>query len=625
MQQASASRFVDALNRSYNELHTRKEDAFWTAYMGLGADPEAARAELDRLEIEWKRFVSDPERLESVRAELASEMARTPGDETARVALAGWLRTFEAHAIAAEEARDLDEETVAAEGRLAGARGAMKLGYLDPDEGFVAASSVKLGMMLRTEPREDLRRAAWEGLASIEPHVLESGFLDIVRMRNRLGRMLGAEDYYDWKVRRVEGMTKDEIFALLDALERSTRESAQRGLDALRAKEGDEAITPWNVRYLTAGDITRERDPYFPFESAIDCWGRSFAALGIDYRGARMVLDLVDRKGKYENGFMHGPEIAWIDGETEHAARIHFTANAIPGMVGSGASALRTLFHEGGHAAHFANVRMPAPCFGQEFAPTSVAFAETQSMFLDSLIGDADWMTRYAKTKAGEPIPWELIEKGIRAAQPFAAWEVRNMLSVCFAERAIYEIPDDELDAERVLAEIRAVEKRMTLLDGGSPRPTLSVPHLLEGDSSAYYHSYVLAEMAVHQTRAFFLERDGHLVDNPRIGPDLCEAYWAPGNSRRFGAFVEALTGRPLSADDLAHEVNRTEAEALESARAALDKLDSIDAFTGDVELGARIRIAHGKDTVAELGSDFDAFAATFAEWIESLCRSARE
>jgi len=36
-------------------------------------------------------------------------------------------------------------------------------------------------------------------------------------------------------------------------------------------------------------------DPYFPFETAVDVWARSFAALGITYRGATMRLDLCDR------------------------------------------------------------------------------------------------------------------------------------------------------------------------------------------------------------------------------------------------------------------------------------------------------------------------------------------
>jgi hypothetical protein len=71
-----------------------------------------------------------------------------------------------------------------------------------------AASSVRLGVLLGSDPSEDVRRSAWDALRSVEPHVLDHGFVELVRMRNRLGRMLGADDYYDWKVRRVEGLTK---------------------------------------------------------------------------------------------------------------------------------------------------------------------------------------------------------------------------------------------------------------------------------------------------------------------------------------------------------------------------------------------------------------------------------
>ena len=48
------------------------------------------------------------------------------------------------------------------------------------------------------------------------------------------------------------------------------------------------------------------------------------------------------------------------------------------------------------HAAHFANIQMPSPLFSQERAPTSVAYAELQSMFLDSLVGDAAWRCKCA-------------------------------------------------------------------------------------------------------------------------------------------------------------------------------------------------------------------------------------
>lgn len=610
-------RLLDELNDGYVRLHTSKEDAFWSSYMGLEQDADRARAELDRREIELQRFLRDPGRLQQVREALAANGALEPDD---RAALEGWRATFEAHAIDSAEARALAERIVEAEGALARARGEMPLGYVDPEQGLVRASSVKLAVMLKTEQDPRLRRAAWEGLRAIEPWVLERGFLDVVKLRNQLGRMLGAEDYYDWKVRRTEGMSKAEVFALLDELEAKTRDAARRAVDELKRQKGADQVAGWNIRYLVGGDVTRELDPYFPFAQALSRWGRSFAAMGIRYRGARMILDLVDRKGKYENGFMHGPEISWRKKGELQRARIQFTANAIPGMPGSGQSATATLFHEGGHAAHFANIDMPAPCFGQEFAPTSVAFAETQSMFLDSLLDDADWRVRYARGPGGERMPLELIERALRVSQPFAAWEARAMLTVCYAEKAIYELPDEELTPEGVLAALRETEQRLLFLDG-SPRPVLAVPHLLSGESSAYYHGYVLAEMGVQQTRDFFLARDGHLVDNPKIGPDLARVYWRPGNSQRCSPLIQALTGKPLGADALARHVCRTTDEALAEAREAVRREPTLPRFEGAVELDAHIRIAHGNETIAEVGPGgrFEDMSDAFGRWVEGL------
>ena len=52
---------------------------------------------------------------------------------------------------------------------------------------------------------------------------------------------------------------------------------------------------------------------------------------------------------------------------------------------------------------------------------------------------------------------------------------------------------------------------------GPSGRPLLSVPHILSDESSCYYHGYVLAEMSVHQTRKYFLDKYSNIVDNPEV------------------------------------------------------------------------------------------------------------
>jgi hypothetical protein len=64
--------------------------------------------------------------------------------------------------------------------------------------------------------------------------------------------------------------------------------------------------------FCAAGDTTKATDPYFPFEDAVDVWGRTFAALGITYQGSVMTLDLCDRQGKYSNGFCHWPQVGLV-------------------------------------------------------------------------------------------------------------------------------------------------------------------------------------------------------------------------------------------------------------------------------------------------------------------------
>merc|ERR1719236_363604 len=108
-------------------------------------------------------------------------------------------------------------------------------------------------------------------------------------------------------------------------------------------------------------------------------------------------------------------------------------------------------------------------------------------------------------------------------------------------------MPESELSASSIHALADKIE--LEIQGGLSARPLLSVPHLLSDEASCYYHGYVLAEMAVHQTRAHFLRKYGSIVDNPAVGPDLTKTYWEPGNGEAFLDLVAGLTGAPLSSD----------------------------------------------------------------------------
>jgi oligoendopeptidase F len=411
-------------------------------------------------------------------------------------------------------------------------------------------------------------------------------------------------------------MTKKQLFALLDDLEVRTREANKRSVEAFRQEKGEASIEPWNFKFYRAGDIEAKKDPYLPFANGLERWVHSFAAMGIQYRGATLTLDLVDRKGKYENGFMHGTEPAWYRNDAWNPARINFTANAIPNRVGSGGEALNTLFHEGGHAAHFANIQMNAPCYGQEFAPTSVAYAETQSMFLDSLLSDADWLAQYAKNVNGEAMSMEIIEQSHQDDQPFLAMAVRAMLGVCYAEKWFYEADEKALTPENMLSFIADLEKKMYDLPA-SPRPILAVPHILAGESSAYYHGYVLAEMAVHQTRQYFFEKYGYITDNPAIGPELENGYWKWGYSVPFFELVKRLTGKPFSADALVAYATRTTEAAIAQAHMLLDAAKARAQAQPKTTLDASISVVHGREKITSFSNgDFSRANEAFKHWV---------
>jgi hypothetical protein len=246
-----------------------------------------------------------------------------------------------------------------------------------------------------------------------------------------------------------------------------------------------------------------------------------------------------------------------------------------------------------------------------------MAYAETQSMFCDSLLNDADWLTRYARNAGGDVIAPDLLRDRILSIQPMRAVDERSISVVPYFESALYQLPDNALTPEAVLALARQTEVRLLGIE--SPRPLLAIPHLLNQESAASYQGYLLAHMAVYQTRAYFLRTHGYLTDNASVGPALARHYWAPGNSIDHDATLRSLTGEGFSARYLADECNRSVEEAWAQAQAMI-KLADDRTSRGDVPptLDATIRVVDGAEVLADSGHGEDAMCDRFEAWISA-------
>jgi hypothetical protein len=602
------------LNHAYNAVHKTKEDLLWATYMATSDD----HAGFTRAENAYKDFISDPANLQATRDNLAHLHVLPVGEvrDALLHGLSGWRALFEANIIDSDAGRALMRAIVEAEAELFAKKREWQPRHINEHGESEVATLGMLATNQATNPVEERRRSSFEGLREIEHWVLDHGFLNLVKLRNRFARALGAANYFEFKLRKNERMTPEQLTRVLDEFVARTDTANARSLADLEATHGEQALTPWNLRFFASGDVARRMDEYMPFGLALRRWVQSFRRLGIQFRGATLQLDLMERAGKYQNGFCHVPVPTWVNEHGEWVpGQINFTALAQPDQVGSGQLAIRTLFHEGGHAAHAANVVQNAPCFSQEYAPSSMAYNETQSMFCDSLLNDADWLKRYARNTRGEVIPDALIHERVASGQPMRSFDERSLAVVPYFEAALYQLPDAALTPQAVLALARETEARVLGIE--SPRPILALPHLLNQESAASYQGYLLAHMAVHQTRAFFLRQHGYLTDNSAIGPALARHYWAPGNSMDHDATLRSLTGDGFSARYLAEECNTSVDEALALAESALAAV-ATRTYPSDVPatLDAHIRVVHGADVLADSSEGEDLMCASFEAWV---------
>src|SRR4051812_16885018 len=259
----SARAFFDALNRDYIAVHKAKEDLFWATYMGMSND-DAGFASAERA---YKDFISDPARLIETRTHVSRLEAGTPGPERDALlhGLQGWKALFEAHVIEGAEGRRLMHEIVEAEAALFAMRRAFVPRHVN-ERG--ETEDATLGALLTnqlTNPVEAHRRSSFEALRGVEHWVLDNGFLELVALRNHFARALGYRDFFELKLLKNERMTKAHLLTVLEEFLVRTDVANARMLAALRAQHGDPAARPWNIRFLTTGDVVRRMDEYLSF------------------------------------------------------------------------------------------------------------------------------------------------------------------------------------------------------------------------------------------------------------------------------------------------------------------------------------------------------------------------
>lgn len=594
-------KFLEDLNDEYFKLHKNSEELFWTFAMG----DHSVEKQKDQAGIAKEAFRSNPKYLKQ--AEDFYKIAN--GELKARLKV--WINYFKIYQFS-PEAFKLKNTIDKLESQVMKKKATQKEGYIDPyTKKFIPASNVKMRTMMSTNPDEKIRRACFDAGEKLA-HVYLNEYLKLIQLRNKFAQAMGYDDFYDYKLRHEEGMTKAELFGLFDDIYKRTKYAFTEIRKLEKSKP--ELRKPWNFNYMMSGDFTAEADPYFQFDEALTRWGRSFAALGIDFNKGELKLDLLDRKGKYNNGFCHWPEVARYKNGKYIPGNSNFTCNVVPGQVGSGLEGIATLFHEGGHAAHFQNTTQREIVLNQESVPMTTAWAEVHSMFLEAAFSSIEWRTRYALDKNGNAYPFDLFERITRKLHLIKPTLMHSIIFVSSMERDLYEAKN--LTTEKILQIVKKNFKKYTDRSEDSIS-ILNIVHIYDFHSSASYHGYGLAELTVYQWREYFYKKYGYIVDNPNIGKEMKQV-WKLGASKTFPEFVKLATGKKLSAEPFIRQVSLPVDKILHGAKQKIKKLASVKQFTKPVNLNAKISMVHGKQEIANNAKSFEAMAEKYKKWLQS-------
>ncbi len=590
------------LNDTYYKLHKTYEDAFWLYYMG----DHSVEKKMNAAEKARDSFKEDPKLSMQVGEALAAKTTTKLQKEK----LTLWKNFFDRNQVPAEVA-PIKEKIVKLESLIHKQRALRKEGYIDPKTNkFVEASTHKMGAMMRAEADESIRRAIFVATEKLAASNTEN-FVKLVGLRNEYARTLGFEDFYAYKIEIEEGMTKKELFTIFNDIYDKTK-YAFKEIRALEKMSKPGLRKPWNFAYMMAGSFTKEEDLYFPFEDSILRWGSSFAAMGIDYKGGELTLDLLDRKGKYNNGFCHWPKLVKYENGKRLPGSSNFTCNVVMGQVGTGLEGINTLFHEGGHAAHLLNSVQTEVCVNHEYPPMSTAWAETHSMFLDTVLSSIEWKMRYAKNSGGVAYPIDLFKRKVKELHILNPLDLMGIISMCEFEKRIYE--DKALTAAKAVKIAREVYTKYSDKSESALR-LLDVPHLYAWGSACSYHGYGLAEIALAQWREYFYKKYGYIVDNPKVGEEMTRV-WKLGASKTFAEMIKMATGKKLTAKAYIANITASVPSILKRAKVRIERLEKVKPFMKKINLNAKISMVDGKNKIADNSRGFEEMTEKYKNWV---------
>jgi hypothetical protein len=482
---------LDAYREEADRFIAALDEEFYLHFAGLKDEFEVARI--------YERY-SDLTTLDACsRMRAAAEAGGRGGTELWRFACEGYLGTL---------TRRETEEIGRLEASLTADVDGERIGFR------------MLRPTIANEP-DRARRERLEGArnALVDEH-LNPRHAAVAEMRRRATLDLGCRTYTE--LYEAFGFPLARLAEQCEAFLDATEELYVRTFDdLLRRRVGvslDEATRSDLPRLFRA----HQWDPGFPADGMLAALVGTLADLGIDLQAQTNVhIDVEHRPKKSPRAFCTPIEIP---------GRVVLVIQPI-----GGAEDWRALFHEAGHAEHYANTSADLPMEARRLGDNAVT--EGWAALLELLVNDPAWLSR--RLDFGRPHDF--------AAE---AGAVHLYLARRYAAKLLYEL---ELHSEAELADLR---RRYVERMRDATRIELAESDFLgDVDAGFYSTSYLRAWAFEAGIRSFLREEFGNAWFSRREAGSLLRELWSEGQRPTADELLDDVAGMAIELEAVAERI----------------------------------------------------------------------
>jgi oligoendopeptidase F len=377
-----------------------------------------------------------------------------------------------------------------------------------------------LRVVMSNEPDRARRRRLEEVRLELTEEALNPVYLDAARIDREAVQALGAPNYYELYKRfgfRLEELAR-QCADLLDETEALWEETGNRVFQEKLDLSLAEARS-WDVPRLFRAP---EWDVAFRADEMVPALAGTLRDLGFDLESQENIhLDLEQRPAKSPRAFCSPIEVP---------ERVMLVIQPIGGR-----DDWEALFHEAGHAEHFANTSAELPVEARRLG--DMAVTEGWAMLLQHLVTEPAWLKR----RLSVPKLDKLANEGATALLYF----VRRYCAKLLYEIEFFQAADPATMRNRY-AELLAEAYRF---------PASAENYLSDIDGSFYVTGYLRSWALESQLREFLRSEFGNEWFARREAGELLGELWSLGQAPTADELLHEVSGAELEMSSIAERV----------------------------------------------------------------------